>query len=29
MSRCLIYGHAWFWRAAIRRRMCAECFRID
>lgn len=29
MNRCLIYGHRWFWRAAIRQRMCSVCLAID
>lgn len=28
-AECLIHGHKWFFRFAIRARMCARCMRID
>lgn len=28
-AHCAIHGHDWFWRHALRMRMCARCHRLD
>ena len=28
-AECALFGHAWFFRFAIRLRMCRRCLRID
>lgn len=28
-AECLLHGHDWFWRAALRLRMCRRCLRLE
>ena len=29
MNAACIHGHDWFWRFALRLRMCKRCLRLD
>jgi hypothetical protein len=28
-ATCALFGHDWFWRFALRLRMCRRCLRLD